>query len=150
MYVLQLKSAPLLVFCVLPIKLLAMISVLCFANQILVTIIVLCFANQNFGDDSCFVFSRFCVLHIKLLKIIKVLCFQVMCSSCGQRTVTYPCTCRFFSHSQILPVAKKHLLMLTYSKCSSFSFFMVRTRVYCGPVCQAKDWKSHQKEHKQE
>ena len=22
-----------------------------------------------------------------------------------------------------------------------------RTRVYCGPVCQAKDWKGHQKEH---
>ena len=27
---------------------------------------------------------------------------------------------------------------------------MFRARVYCGPVCQAKDWKSHQKTHKQE
>ena len=27
---------------------------------------------------------------------------------------------------------------------------MLRTRVYCGPVCQARDWKSHQKTHKQE
>ena len=27
---------------------------------------------------------------------------------------------------------------------------MLRTRVYCGPVCQARDWKSHQKTHKQD
>ena len=27
---------------------------------------------------------------------------------------------------------------------------MLRTRVYCGPVCQARDWKSHQKTHNQD